>query len=128
MGYSVPGVYYEPSPRAAEVPIARTDVGGFVGFEPRVRDGSTPSSAAGYRVDVAAFQLVIGGARTRVAARADFPLSPAVPLLPGQAIRFALVVVRAGATVSLFSLPGSVGPDGGETAPTDAAIGAAVKL
>ena len=35
--YSVPGVYYEPRPRAEPRALARTDVTGFIGFEPRVR-------------------------------------------------------------------------------------------
>ncbi len=126
MNYSVPGVYYEPSPRAAEVPVARTDVGGFIGFEPRVRDGTTPSTSAGYRVDVGEFQLLIGSVQTRVAARVDFPLTPKVVLAVGQTVRYALVAVGSGAASSLISVPGTPAGDGGETAPTDSDIDAAV--
>ena len=62
--YSVPGVYYEPRPRAEPRPLARTDVTGFVGFEPRGVDGSTATRLIGdppvgpaLRVDVVRFQL-----------------------------------------------------------------------
>jgi len=30
--YAVPGVYYEPRPRAEPRPVPRTDVVGFIGF------------------------------------------------------------------------------------------------
>src|SRR6185369_3475308 len=45
--YRVPGVYYEPQPRQDEVPFARTDVVGFIGFEPRVRESFPPSRLTG---------------------------------------------------------------------------------
>jgi hypothetical protein len=45
--YRVPGVYYEPQPRQDELPFVRTDVVGFIGFEPRVRGSTLPSRLLG---------------------------------------------------------------------------------
>src|SRR5437870_2653070 len=101
--YQVPGVYYEPRPRAPEAPVVRTDVAGFIGFEPRVRDGSTPSTLLGspapgpvghaFRIDVAAFQVQIGGTRAQVPAQVDVVVSMAassIPMAAGGSIAYAL--------------------------------------
>src|SRR5689334_8055183 len=39
----VPGVYFEPQPRAPAPPFVRTDVAGFVGFRPPATPVATPS-------------------------------------------------------------------------------------
>jgi uncharacterized protein len=106
--YSVPGVYYEPRPRALPPrPLARTDVVGFVGFEPRVRDGTKPTHLTGdppaghaFQVDVIGFQLppeLLGGVRASVPATTNLVLSqsevPPIPIAPGGAIKYALAAV-----------------------------------
>jgi Bacteriophage tail sheath protein len=105
--YAVPGVYYEPRPRALPRPLARTDVVGFVGFEPRVRDGTKPTQLIGhppaghaFQVDVIGFQLppeLLGGVRASVPATTDLVLSesavPPIPIPPGGAIKYALAAV-----------------------------------
>lgn len=106
ISYAVPGVYYEPRPRVQPRPLARTDVVGFVGFEPRVRDGTTPSQLLGtapgghaFRVDVTGFQLprrALGHGRATVPSVTDFVLSQAekgIPIAPGGSITYALVAV-----------------------------------
>jgi len=135
--YSVPGVYYEPRPRAKPRPLARTDVAGFVGFEPRVRDGSTPSQLTGtpaatghvFRVDVLGFQLpasVFGGVRTTVSAAVDWVLSenPAsIPMAAGGSIRYTLVAVLGeDGKLSLLSLAGPVSGSSQAAPATDADI------
>ena len=98
-----PGVYFEPRPRAPETAAVRTDVAGFIGFEPRVRDGTTPSTLVGnppaghaFRVDVAAFQLVVGSVRGMVPATRDCrPVGVTrrrSRSLAGESITYALVV------------------------------------
>jgi hypothetical protein len=87
-------------------PLARTDVVGFVGFEPRVRDGTNPSQLTGtppaghaFRVDVMRFQLpaeLFGGVRATVPATADLLLSQSattIPIAPGGTIKYALATV-----------------------------------
>src|SRR5437899_12058037 len=107
LAYHVPGVYQEPQPRAAETPIVRTDSAVFIGFDPRVRNGTHRSELTGspvlghdFRVDVAAVQLTVGAVRSFVPATRDFVLAhgdgttglPAIPIASGQSIVYALVV------------------------------------
>src|SRR5439155_957798 len=101
-------VYFQPQPRTPEPFVVRTDVAGFVGFEGRVRDGSTASRLLGtppvghaFLVDVASFQLVLGAVRARVPAMTDLPLSsdPAsVPITAGQSIAYAIAAAEKAGT------------------------------
>src|ERR1700757_349349 len=99
--YSVPGVYYEPRPRAEPRALPRTDVVGFIGFEPRVVDGTTPTRLLGdppvghaFRVDVISFQLppeFFGGARITAPAVEDLVLSTnaaSIPIAAGGSIKY----------------------------------------
>jgi phage tail sheath protein FI len=117
--YSVPGVYYEPRPRVLPRALARTDVVGFVGFEPRIRDGTTPCQLvvgppSGYKfqVDLIGFQLplgLLGAGRPTVPAVSDFPLSQgtgAPPMAPGGSIKYALAAVLGGGKVQLLAVAG----------------------
>src|SRR5262245_29930533 len=102
--HHVPGVYYAPRTRAPEPAIVRTDVVGFIGFDPRIRNGTTPSAVTllppshAFRVDVAGFQVEVDdhGARGRyvIPATRDFELSagPGVVITPGQSIVYGLAV------------------------------------
>ena len=121
--YAVPGVYYEPRPRAETRPLARTDVVGFVGFEPRVRDGSEPCQLLDglpqghrFQVDVAGFQLaagVLGSQRTRVVAVQNLLLSASatsVPMAQGGAMRYAIAaVLLADGNTKLIVAKGTAG-------------------
>lgn len=108
--YATPGVYYEPRPRAQPRPLARTDVTGFVGFEARVRDGSsasrltgTPPTGHDFRVDVVGFQLpagVLGSGRARIPAALDVVLGQqpaAIPMAAGGSITYALLALLGAA-------------------------------
>jgi hypothetical protein len=142
IAYHVPGVYYEPQPRALETPLVRTDVVGFVGFDPRVTNGATPSALSwppaspppapptghAFRVNVASFQLMVGAVRGRVPAARDFVLSQnpaAIPVASGESIVYALVVRESGGVFSLAVLSGAATPSDSEQAPDDAALAAA---
>src|ERR1051326_1698706 len=126
--YHVPGVYFEPQRRAAETPIVRTDVGGFIGFDPRVRNGSTPSTLVGspanghdFRVDVAAFQIpletvrrlrvlpetvkVVPGATDFVLSRGTSPAT--IPIADGQSIVYGLAVAESRGTFALAAAAGA---------------------
>jgi hypothetical protein len=116
-GLHVPGVYHRPQPRAAASPFARTDVAGFIGFERRVQDGTTPTTLLGsppvghaFRVDVAAFQLVLGQRRFQVPATKDLVLSRnegSIPLPPGGSLTYAVVAaVGADSRLRLVVAPG----------------------
>ncbi len=137
--YRVPGVYHEPRPRVPPAPTARTDVAGFIGFEPRVRDGTTPSRLTGgppatghaFRVDVAGFEIELAGAREQVPARVDLVLSenPAATLLAhGQSVVFALAAARGADGVALVVTAGAVAATAPlpPAAPTDFDVGARV--
>ena len=114
--YQVPGVYYEPQPRAPQPSPDRTDVVGFIGFEPRVRDGSTPSELTGtppvghaFRVDVMTFRLVVGTTRSLVPATRDLVLSQdgaTIPIADGCAIAYALAAVDLDGTLDLLVVAG----------------------
>jgi hypothetical protein len=132
-GLSVPGVYYTPVPRAPAV-FVRTDVAGFVGFDPRVRDGSTPSQLLGlppvghsFQVDVAGIQVVIAGRRFTLPATTDFTLShdeTTIPMPSGHSIVYTLVATAAKGESSLAAFAGMQASTGHEHPPSDAVIAA----
>ena len=142
--YHVPGVYFEPQPRAAEPSLVRTDVAGFIGFEPRVRNGTTPSVAAAghaFRVDVAGFQHLARAEQGMEPPPDDFPfailpqrdylLSEAPgssPIVSGESIVYALVVAERAGASPLYAIAGAPAVSGAETAPSDATIGAVAGL
>ncbi|MBX3306650.1 MAG: phage tail sheath family protein [Nitrospira sp.] len=119
--YAVPGVYYEPRPRAEPRTLPRTDVVGFIGFEPRVRDGTTATQLIGtppighfFAVDVVSFQLppeLLGGVRGTVPETTDLVLSEdktSIPIGPGGSIIYALVAtVSSDGKVDLLVITGS---------------------
>jgi hypothetical protein len=137
---SVPGVYGEARPRVAPPAAVRTDVVGFVGFEPRVRDGSTPCQLTGgsapkghsFQVDVGGFELpteLFGGARIQVQAAVNLPLSASeteIPMLPGGTASFALVAVPSGKVANLRVVAGPVSATDRVRHPTDEEVIAAV--
>jgi hypothetical protein len=134
----VPGVYAATQPRAPDVIPLRTDVAGFIGFEPRVRDAVPPSSLTGgpppvghaFFVDVNALQISLTGQRISVPATPRLLLSqdPAsIPLADGQSIVYAVVVATQFAQVSLIVVPGLAAATGAELAPTDSMVAAAVQ-
>ncbi len=114
---TVPGVYFEPKPREPELPFVRTDVAGFIGFEPRVRDGTTASQLTGspvplghaFQIDIAAFTIEVDEFRLDIPARTDYLLSenPASTLLVGgQSVVFGLAGVQVG--VRLLAVQGKI--------------------
>ena len=133
VAYRVPGVYVERRPRVAPVVVARTDVVGFVGFEPRVRDGTTPSALRGtptvghdFRADVAGFQLVLGTTRTLVPATRDLAVSSGalwIPMAVGESIVFTLVAAQQpGPEAELIVVRGNAAATGSEQPPSDAQL------
>jgi uncharacterized protein len=123
--HQVPGVYYQPRPRAQPRPLARTDVVGFIGFETRVRDGSTPSrlllgpATPGhqFQVDVIGFRLpagVLGPGRAMVPAHRDLLLSrsdSSLPMAKGGSITYSLVaILRADGDIELDVAAGLPSP------------------
>ena len=138
--HQVPGVYFEPRPRTPPPPVVRTDVAGFIGFEPRVRDGSTPSQLTGgppptahsFQVDVAEFELTINGSPEKVAGVTDLVLSsdPAATLVnDGQSVVFAIAAAKADQEISLIVTAGIAVPTPSfpPAAPPDAAVEARVQ-
>src|SRR6185295_15201125 len=125
LAFSVPGVYFDQRPRAADTPLVRTDIAGFIGFESRVREVPDPGGAI--RVDVAGVQLVVGGRSGRVEGRAiELAASAsAIPLASGQSVVFAIVASGSG-TLALATVKGSVAPTGSERPPEDGAVAIAV--
>jgi hypothetical protein len=113
--------------------MPRTDVVGFIGFEPRVRDGSTATQLLGtppvghsFRVNVISFQLpkaLTNGLRLTVPAVIDLQLSgnPAsIPIVAGGSIRYALVALwDASATVTLLVVAGFPSAEPFAASPTD---------
>jgi hypothetical protein len=103
---TVPGVYFEPRPRVESPSVVRTDIAGFIGFETRIRDGTTssalvgtPATGHGFRIDVPAFEVAIDGRRVAVPAAIDFVLSAdslSTLLADGESVTFGVVVVAAG--------------------------------
>ncbi len=135
----VPGVSFEPRPREPELPFVRTDVAGFIGFEPRVRAGTGACRLIGsplpvghrFTVEVVSFQLVVNGTRATVSETPELILSEddaAIPILPGQAIAYAIVAVLKDQALRLVVLPGGVAATGFEQPPDDSQVKAAVDL
>ena len=135
--YRVPGVYEAPRPRTATFAPLRTDVAGFIGFEPRVRDAVPPSGLTGgsppaghaFFVDLSRFQLNFSGQRLTVPATARLLLSEdpkSIPVSDGESIVYAVVAASKLASVSLIVVPGAAAATGGEAAPQNDAIAAAV--
>jgi hypothetical protein len=137
--YHVPGVYYEPQPRAAETPPVRTDVAGFIGFEPRFLPATTPSEVTALshaiRIDVAGFQHALRSElgvdpppddfAFVVAPQPDYVLSqtPAPPpIASGQSIVYALVVTDRAGVTPLLAIAGAPAASEKQLPPTDAAI------
>ncbi|HEY3857290.1 MAG TPA: hypothetical protein VGO67_23140 [Verrucomicrobiae bacterium] len=135
--YTVPGVYQAPSPRAPTVLPIRTDVAGFIGFEPRVRDSTPPSQLTGgatpvghaFAVDVNEFQLRSWGIRATVPATPQLVLSESassIPLADGQSIVYAIAASARSKDASLIVAHGAVAPSGLELAPDNPTAAAAV--
>jgi len=131
--YEVPGVYYEPRPRAPEPPVVRTDVAGFIGFEPRMRDaGSMLTGPTGapvghvFRVDVRRFQLLADDAGTAtIVLGQTLTLSEnaaAIPTAPGQSAAFAIVASGRGPVLPLVAIAGTIATSGTERPPDEAAV------
>jgi hypothetical protein len=132
---TVPGVYFEPKPREPELPFVRTDVAGLIGFEPRVRDGTTPSRLTGgpppvgheFQIDIAGFTLEDEDFRLEIPAQTDFTLSAdagSTLLASGQSVVFGLAAVQAG--VRLLAVQGTVGITAPSPAPTRNELAVAV--
>lgn len=133
LAYQIPGVYFEPRPRQPEVPLARTDIAGFIGFDPRVLPATTASFADAtfyaFRVDVAGFQLVIDGVRARVPATTNFVLAagPAPsPVAPGESIVYAIAAALQGQALVLVAAAGTAAATDFEWPPDDGVVDAAV--
>jgi hypothetical protein len=131
--YRTPGVYGATQPRAPTTAPLRTDVAGFIGFEPRVRDSTPPSGLTGgaaghaFFVDVSALQVTINGRRISVPATPRFLLSEnaaSVPVADGQSIVYAVVVA---ARLSQAELIAVAGVAGAEHAPADDVVAAGVE-
>jgi hypothetical protein len=115
--YRVPGVYYEPQPRAPAAPRVRTDVAGFIGLEPRLRATPGGSRLTGappvghdFNVQVSDFQLQVGAVRGPVPA-GPLTLSKdaaVIPVADGQAITFAVAAARGGTPFKLVTVAGPV--------------------
>jgi hypothetical protein len=132
----VPGVYHEPQRRADETIPVRTDVVGFVGFDPRVRNARPVSWISlsplrhAFRVDVATFQIVVNGVRGLVPGQAGFTLSEGagIPLAAGESLVYALIVRESAGRFSLASVPGAAAASDTERPPADAAVSIALGL
>jgi hypothetical protein len=123
VAYSVPGVYFDQRPRTPEAPIVRTDIAGFIGFEPRVREVFDPAGAI--RVEVSSLQLLIKDLPVRVNGTVlELAATPAAILSPGQSVVFAIV---AAGDLPLVKVPGSAAPSGLERTPDDNAVEIAVE-
>lgn len=131
--FVIPGVYQEPRLRSAEA-LPRTDVAGFIGFERRVRDGSTPCGVTGsppighaFQVDVVACELRAETHRLRIAAVRDLVLSQApigIPQPVGGSICYALVAVAIGTSddATLVVVTGSPAGHDHAAPPSDAQV------
>jgi hypothetical protein len=111
---------------------------GFIGFEPRVLDGTTPSQLLGdppvghaFRVDVAAFQLppqLLGGIRVTLQAVTDLVLSrdqKSIPIPAGGSIKYALVAaVASDGSAQLLVIAGPSSDSTDSTRATDIDIAA----
>jgi hypothetical protein len=135
--YRVPGVYAAPRPRAPATLPARTDVAGFIGFEPRIRDASPPSGLTGgsppaghaFFVDVSSFQLHAHGMRATVPATPRLLLSQspsAIPIADGESISYTVAAGERRGVASLIVIAGDAAASGTETAARDDDVAAAV--
>jgi hypothetical protein len=133
--YRVPGVYGASQPRVPTTVPLRTDVAGFIGFEPRVRDSIPPSGLTGgaaptghaFFVDVSALQVTINGRRISVPATPRFLLSEnaaSIPVADGQSIVYVVVVAARQMRAELIAVAGVAGP---EQVPTDDVVAAGVE-
>jgi hypothetical protein len=133
VAYEVPGVYYEPRPRVPEPVVVRTDIAGFIGFEPRVRDGGStltgPSAAPVghvFRVAVNRFQLVVDDSGTAaVVLPQTVTLSEnaaAIPIAAGQSASYTIVASGKTPILPLSVVPGTIAASGFERPATDAAV------
>src|SRR5689334_3537298 len=129
----VPDVYFTPRPRAPEPPAARTDVVGFVGFEPRVRpapvDAATGTPGHPFLVRVATIQLEVGDQRVVLAGDPAFALTAPVAVTPVAAntsLVYGLTVARRGREAVLVSVEGLPAPGLAAVAPQPAAMDAGV--
>lgn len=95
-----PGVFVQPRPRPTGSPALRTDVAGFIGFEPRCRPRAAvvaPADASHrFAVDLSAFQVRIRGRKTRVpgadpAQGLTLSSGPGCPIADGQGLAYAVV-------------------------------------
>ena len=122
---AVPGVYYERRPRAPAAPMVRTDVAGFVGFEPRVTNGTTPSRLIvdmfvghEFNVDFAGFFLDIGSNRLWIPSVTNLSLSAdtaSTPIDDGEGMVYSLVAAKnASGTARLLVLEGAPASRGHE--------------
>lgn len=125
----VPGVYPDQRPAPVSAGVLRTDVCGFVGFEPRVRDAGShllgdPPIGHRFAATITRFQVRIDGERRLIEeGERVLSASPAkVPLPDGGSQAFALIAVAAGASAGVQSIPGVIHPDGHALAPADEAI------
>jgi len=115
--YRVPDVYVERRPRVREVPAARTDVVGFIGFEPRVRP-----AAGNFRVDIAAFQIDLDGRRIRIPEAFGFDLlngSAVEPIANDKSMVFALVAIARPSKIEVAIVRGAAAAMGAAIAPSD---------
>jgi hypothetical protein len=135
--WRVPGVYGATQPRLPTVLPLRTDVAGFIGFDPRVRDSVPPSEMTGspqptghrFAVDVNALQVNVLDQRVSVPAAPRLMLSenPAsIPIANGESIIYTIVVAVRLTTASLVVVAGTQAATGTEQAPSDSAIADAV--
>src|SRR5262245_19396070 len=123
--FVVPGVYAVPRPLVAATPFPRTDVVGFAGFDPRVRDGSTPCQLTGtppvghrFQVDIGRLQFSFGRVKSTLPAQRDLVLSvqeASIPVAPGGAVSYAVAAVLAGGPAAARVVAG--GPVPGPTPP-----------
>jgi hypothetical protein len=113
----------------------RTDVAGFIGFEPRVRDSIPPSELTGgaaptghaFFVDVSALQVTIHGRRINVPATPRLLLSEdaaSIPVADGQSIVYAVVVAARLTQAELIVVAGAAGA---EQQPANDAVEAGVE-
>ena len=138
--HRVPGVSFGATAPHANLVADLTDVAGFIGLEPRVRNAMPPSALTGgpplvghaFFVSVSTFQLHQNGVRATGARHAS-PLvklsqsATTIPIADGETIVYTIAVGDRRGTASLISasrampvLPGT------ETAPLDNDVAAAV--
>jgi len=125
----VPGVYPEQRPPQVRTGEPRTDVCGFVGFEPRVRDAGsrlTGDPPVGHRfaVRVAWFQVRIAAERFQVEG-GEVVLGSSeteIPVPDGGSLVYGLVAVAAGPSARLRACPGGVRADHRAQPPGDRVI------